>query len=150
MSEDEAINFLKNIVKQNGDLDTHTTVPFYKKEAKAIETILDLYQKEKEKNKELEDITRAYNGMKGIMPEGNPIVIADKEYFDSGRFVERYISKDKIRAKIEEVKRKREEEWETAGISMLGSAIDVLNELLEENEGDKALRKWGIKWTKKK
>lgn len=41
--------------------------------------------------------------------------------------------KDKIRAKIEEVKRKREEEWETAGISMLGSAIDVLLELLEEN-----------------
>lgn len=43
------------------------------------------------------------------------------------------VSKDKIRAKIEEVKRKREEEWETAGISMLGSAIDVLIELLEEN-----------------
>ena len=42
------------------------------------------------------------------------------------------VSKDKIRAKIEEVKRKREEEWETAGISMLGSAIDVLIELLEE------------------
>ena len=70
----------------------------------AIRGLLDLYQQEKEKNKELEDITRAYNGMKGIMPEGNPIVIADKEYFDSGRFVERYISKDKIM----EMKRYRE------------------------------------------
>lgn len=51
MTTEEAIKFLKNIVKQNGDLDSFTSVPFYKKEAKAIETILDLYEQEKEKNR---------------------------------------------------------------------------------------------------
>lgn len=42
------------------------------------------------------------------------------------------ISKNKIREKLEEVKNKREEEIEKYQVSMLGSAIDILQELLEE------------------
>lgn len=72
---------------------------------KIFEIKIEGQQKEIE---ELEDITRAYDGMQGIMPEGNPIVIADKEYFDSGRFTEKYISKDKIRKKIKELENKME------------------------------------------
>jgi hypothetical protein len=41
ITTEEAIKFLKNIVKQNGDLDSSTSVPFYKKEAKAIEKVLN-------------------------------------------------------------------------------------------------------------
>ena len=70
--------------------------------------------------------------MQGIMPEGLPIVIADKEYFDNGRFVEKFISKDKIREKLKEIIEIRNKEFDTIGISMRGSAIDVLKELLEE------------------
>lgn len=42
------------------------------------------------------------------------------------------ISKDKIREKIEEVKNRRETEIKKYQVSMLGSAIDILQELLKE------------------
>lgn len=83
-----------------------------------IQGLLDLYKQEKEWNQKIIKAEKFYRELY------NDVVKKTNE---------RYIPKDKIRAKIEEVKRKREEEWETAGISMLGSAIDVLLELLEEN-----------------
>ncbi len=48
ITTEEAIKFLKNVVKQNGDLDSFTSVPFYIKEAKAINKILtELENKDK-------------------------------------------------------------------------------------------------------
>lgn len=44
-----------------------------------------------------------------------------------------FISKDKIRDYKKAVEWKRQQEIENLGMSMLGSAIDVLNKLLEEN-----------------
>lgn len=43
-----------------------------------------------------------------------------------------YISKDKIRDYKNAVEWKRQQEIENLGMSMLGSAIDVLNKLLKE------------------
>lgn len=127
MSEDEAIIFLKNIVKQNGDLDTHTTVPFYKKEAKAIETILDLYQQEKEKNEELSTIKEGIRVLQnsGLMDE-QYIVIANWNLKNTSykHLLDDYISKDKIRAKIKELEEKSDY-WNC-------DEIEVLKELLEE------------------
>lgn len=45
---------------------------------------------------------------------------------------EHYISKDKIRDYEKALEWKRQQEIENLGMSMLGSAIDVLNKLLEE------------------
>ena len=70
---------------------------------KYMQTLLDQIQNQEKEIEELKDITRAYDGMAGTMPEGHPIIIADKEYFDSGRFIQRYISKDVIEKKIEEL-----------------------------------------------
>ena len=80
MSEEDAIETLSHFSPLDCGM----------RESQAIEIILNLIE-------ELKDTTRAYDAMQGIMPEGHPIIIADKEYFDSGRFIEKYISKDKIR-----------------------------------------------------
>lgn len=44
----------------------------------------------------------------------------------------KHISKDKIREKMKSIKEKRNKEIDEIGCSFLGSAIDVLEELLEE------------------
>ena len=64
------------------------------------EVIIEKQQKEIE---ELKSITRTYDGMVGNMPEEHLIIIADKEYFENGRFIQRCISKDVIEEKIEEL-----------------------------------------------
>lgn len=70
---------------------------------KYMQTLLDQIQNQEKEIEELKTITRAYDGMAGNMPEEHLIVIADKEYFDNGRFVKRCVSKDVIEEKIEEL-----------------------------------------------
>ena len=129
MTEGEAIELLKEYVAYT----KQARSPY--ETDKATEMLLDLYQQEKEKNEELNQIKC---GIKILQNNGlddeQYIVIANKNLKNTSykNLLDDYVSKDKIRSKIEEVKRKREEEWKTAGISMLGSAIDVLIELLEE------------------
>jgi urocanate hydratase len=94
-----------------------------------LETI-EMLDKQQKEIKELKDITRAYDGMQGIMPEGHPIVIADKEYFDSGRFTEKYISKDKIREKIKELEEKSKDSVNNA----YDYGIYFLQELLGDED----------------
>lgn len=80
---------------------------FTKEQSDAIQGLLDLYQAEKEKNKELEnaDLTTVY--MNGFYD-------GEKKW------------KDKIKAKIEEL------EKETKNTYIRGEKILVLQELLEE------------------
>ena len=66
-----------------------------------IKTILDLVKKQQNKIEDLKTITREYEAYK--LGEGNKIMIASKEWFNDGYFKENFISKDKIKAKIEEI-----------------------------------------------
>ena len=93
--------------------------------------LVEILEEQQKEIKELEDITRAYDGMQGIMPEGHPIIIADKEYFDSGRFTEKYISKDKIREKIKELESIGKYKLDHKDLYLEQESIDLLKELLE-------------------
>lgn len=99
MSEEEIKEFLNKYKDCKCDLrEYNSCIECENKVKQAIQGLLDLYNKEKEKNKELRN----------------------------------YISKDKIREKLKEIIEIRNKEFDTIGISMRGSAIDVLKELLEE------------------
>lgn len=123
MAEEEKLEELKQLLFQDRLTD-------YGK--RQLVEIIEKLQKEIE---ELKDITKAYDGMQGIMPEGHPIIIADKEYFDSGRFTEKYISKDKIREKIMELENKMEKykkENKENSYFMANYDKSILQELLGE------------------
>jgi len=72
-------------------------------EADIILNLIENQQKEikdlKEKNEILTNITYLYNSYE--VNNENKIIVADKEYFDSGLFVKRYISKEEIKEKLE-------------------------------------------------
>lgn len=90
-------------------------------QVETIRSILDLYNKEKEKNKELQEM------LKHRIKYTNEL---EEDLFQkANNYV---ISKDKIREKLKEIIEIRNKEFDTIGISMRGSAIDVLKELLEE------------------
>ena len=59
--------------------------------------------------------------------------ISYEEIFTPDYIEENFISKDKIRDYKKAIEWKRQQEIKNIGMSMLGSAIDVLDELLEEN-----------------
>lgn len=83
----------------------------------ATEKILKLVDKQQ---KEIEELREE------VKRQGNTREIEEE-------FIEKnYISKDQIREKMEEVKNRRETEIKKYQMSMLGSAIDILQELLEE------------------
>ena len=95
--------------------------------------LLDLYNKEKEKNiklqKELEEIkviTNAYDSF--YANTDNKIVLADKEYFDSGFFIKKYILKDKIKERISKINKTYPKETMFSREFL----ITELQELLEE------------------
>lgn len=75
------------------------------KEIEASELINNNYEviaREQQKEiEELKKITNAYDSF--YANTGNRIVLADKEYFDSGIFIKKYISKDKIRNLLKQV-----------------------------------------------
>lgn len=106
-----------------------------REDTQAIETILNLIDKQSKEIEELKNITKSYDSFLGT----EKIVIADKKFFVNGYFRENYISKDKIKAKIEEV-----EQWELYNMKIprlstlderLGAKIGikyVLQSLLEK------------------
>lgn len=115
LSEEEkkAINFIKEVIELWLDKDkSYVFMTDYEKEN--LKIILNLIDKQQ---KEIEDMREEL-----------------QMYVDIGNNnLHNYISKDKIRDYKKAVEWKRQQEIENLGMSMLGSAIDVLNKLLEEN-----------------
>lgn len=85
-----------------------------------------------DENELLKIITRQYNSYCVNTDDDEPrIILAHKDYFNSGMFVSNFISKDKIRAKLDyqymlwnTPNRQKEYNQEV---------VDILEELLEEN-----------------
>ena len=114
LNEEEIIKRIKYICDKWYDENLEIDV-------KWIQGLLDLYNKEKEKNKELQEM------LKHRIKYTNEL---EEDLFQkANNYV---ISKDKIREKLKEIIEIRNKEFDTIGISMRGSAIDVLKELLEE------------------
>lgn len=63
----------------------------------SLETILDLIEKQQKEIKELKLITNTYDSYEGKDMDHTKIIIADSNYFVNGTFVNKFISKDKIR-----------------------------------------------------
>lgn len=76
------------------------SLSYYKRE-NAIDTILNLIEKQSKEIEELKNITKFYNSFLG----DEKIVIADKKFFVNGYFQENFVRKDKIKAKIEELEK---------------------------------------------
>ena len=100
MSEDETINILKTMCTDNFSIEQL-------KIKQAIETILDLYQEEKEKNEELSIIKEGIRVLQnnGLMDE-QYIVIANENLKNTSykHLLDDYISKDKIKERIKTIK----------------------------------------------
>ena len=95
-----------------------------------IKTILNLIKKQQEKIEDLKAITRTYEAYK--LGEGNKIMIASKEWFNDGYFEENFISKDKIKEKIEKIKEDEEFYRERDRMYEFDGKINILEELLGE------------------
>ena len=133
--EKEAIDLLKNIDKQKCMM---LECPVVKNNIERQLKIIELNRTIRKQSKEIEElkmITKEYDTFLG----NEKIIIADKSYFDNGYFKEKFISKDKIKAKIEEL-----EQWELYNMKIprlstlderLGAKIGikyVLQSLLEK------------------
>lgn len=105
LSEEEIIKTIENIL-------LHAETQLLDYEALAIQGLLDLYQKEKEKNK--------------LLIEGKFREVADKNSY----IKDNYISKDKIKEKIEEI---------DIEISQCEYADEDTKEYKEDVEQDKLL-----------
>lgn len=68
-----------------------------------IKILLNLIEKQQEEIKELKLITNTYNSYEGKDMDHTKIIIADSNYFINGTFVNKFISKDKIRKIIAEL-----------------------------------------------
>lgn len=111
MSEEEIIEELKVFGEQEKKY----------KYGQAILGLLDLYQKEKLRNDELKEINKTLSDT----------VI---EWVNGERTSIHHIRKDKIKAKIEEVNKRENVSIADVFESMKEYAIQVLQELLEEEE----------------
>lgn len=117
MSEDEILKDIDNYISFANKAENFSDINEYlhcKELARRMKGLLDLYQKEKEKNKELEnaDLTTVY--MKGFYDAKNKY-------------------KDKIKAKIKEYEDFRKEYAEEFRNNHSRMIICVLQELLEED-----------------
>ena len=101
MSEEEkkAIKWLKELYDIEKDFNSCKG----KEESNIIKTLLNLIEKQQEEIKELKLITNTYNSYEGKDMDHTKIIIADSNYFINGTFVNKFISKDKIRKIIEEL-----------------------------------------------
>lgn len=126
------IKVLKNFIdKQKSNKGTFVPTDF---EITAIENLI-------KRNKELEEIFRQFNAIHKdkIFVKEIPyeLIIADTRYFMSGTFYDNFISKSKIREKIEELNNIYQQEikqkYKGRYYQQLSYAIQILKEL----EGDK-------------
>ena len=132
MSEEEIIKQINNVIYDlnavNEDWYTIDEIETAKEQVKYIQGLLDLYNKQKEKIKELKLITTGYDSYLGENMGGYKIIIADSKYFLNGTFVERNISKDKIRKKLlEPIK----EELSKLGETFMNKAPEILTRSFE-------------------
>lgn len=138
LSEEEIINAIKPIVNARK---THKDNELYSLQLNAyqldvIEALLDLYNQEKEKNKELTLITNQYDSFPKYNKKQS-IIIASPDYFQNGTFVKKFISKDKIKEKIKENKKMTNvipTENNYTYKELMKYGIDILQELLEEEK----------------
>lgn len=92
------------------------------------EIILNLIEKQSKEIEELKNITKSYDSFLG----DEKIVIADKKFFVNGYFQENFVRKDKIKAKIEELKEDIKYSANPLSIDNLKFGIKVLQSLLEK------------------
>lgn len=97
---------------------------------KYIKIIVNLVEKQQEEIKDLKTITQEYEAYK--CGNDDQIMIASKQWFDKGYFKEHYISKDKIKVKIKELEKIKEQITTNEGMLELSASIDILKELLGE------------------
>lgn len=145
MNEEEIMDIIKGkllMIKrmlEEDDNDGHASAyEMQSEDFEAIQGLLKLYNKEKEKNKEHK--TRIRNLECKIIRQKEQISGLRSKYHVDAWLEDDYISKDKIKAKIEEV-----EQWELYNMKIprlstlderLGAKIGikyVLQSLLEEN-----------------
>lgn len=140
MSEEDIIKEFKNLI-YNDDFDYIELMDEdgFTGWHELFENILKLYNKEKEKNRELEEIVKTYNAIPNdYIPNDMKIVIADREYFNNGILKENIIPKSKVREKIEEYNKMINATY--GDITCHGDyrrnncieIINILQELLEE------------------
>ena len=96
--EKKAIDILNYVKNKTPFIFWYEEKPYNKKET--INIILNLIEKQSKEIEELKNITKSYDSFLGT----EKIVIADKNFFVNGYFRENYVSKDKIKSKIEEFK----------------------------------------------
>ena len=116
----------KAIEAMKNKLDNDENSWFYYDE---IETIFDLLKKQQKEIEQLKKITNSYDSFIGNMSnKDTTIIIADKEYFDNGYFIEKYISKEAIRKKIKEIEENGY--WDFLEERDCEKTINILKELL--------------------
>lgn len=97
------LKFLEETYITKGKIYLHIEVLVYNR--KNLDIILNLLKKQQKEIEELKGITQSYNSFVAqvSIPKNQIVVVGDKRYFDCGYFIERYIPKEVIREKIEEL-----------------------------------------------
>ncbi len=143
MNIEESVEYLKNCLNDEYNFKNATR----KKDKEAIETLLTAYEKEKEKNKELEDTLKQTQNSWFEDTQKIEELKKNKGYhlgFIDGGIAKKYEMEDKIKAKIEEIEKELEDiELKNINkdeiskttfyfIDRLKCKIDVLQSLLEK------------------
>ena len=139
---EEDMNILEKFISKYNEFKTKNgiaTLTIDRKEKQAIENLIarnkeleDLYNKEKIKNRNVEMLRIA------CLPDNTKMVVMYKDDFNRN-WRNDFIPKSKVKEKIEELKKKMEEDEvdefgiHTIGWSCLDYVVEVLQELLEEN-----------------
>ena len=162
LSEEEIIKIVDKFIDgyRQCNIETgETIIPYqygkgqkfcYVEDFEAIQGLLDLYNKEKEKNKKLEENSVDKNKLKNIMRKAQDYqlnykdtvlfnilkqeIFGDIEWtnLENEPINKNYISKDKIKEKIEECNNIIQETNDYDVCKATSNYIDILQELLEE------------------
>lgn len=146
MSEEEIIEIVNDFLKINEIYSTNNCPVSYLSEyQQAIKGLLDLYNKEKEKNASLRKeikLMQSCDLVKVIKKQQKEIeeleIIADDikghniVYTDTPEFEDKFISKDIIREKIKELEQIKTTALTDRTIEMMNDKISILNLILEE------------------
>lgn len=125
MSEEEIIKDLKNFIalaQKEENFIYYSEYKFDNELAERVQILLDLYNKEKEKNKKLTDE-----------------YLIQRDLINAEFLNENYISKDKIKEKIEELEKEKSKYTGYKGLEfsrtgLINAQKLVLQELLEERK----------------